>query len=259
MDRQGNTLSTAIRAAWDNGTLRIMTKNSPATATDAHISIVGHITKDELLRYLNQTESCNGLGNRFLWVCVRRSKLLPEGGNLTDEMLQPIADRVACVLAFARGQDEIRRDPGARELWAAIYPKLSEGRPGLLGAITGRSEAQAMRLALVYALLDGSSVIREKHLLAGLGAWDYCLSSAKYIFGNAVGDPVADGILRALESRPDGMPRTEISALFGRHQSHERITQAIGMLQENNRIRLEVERTPGRNAERIYLCNYNAK
>ena len=37
--REGNTLSAIIRNAWDSGNLRSLTKNSPAKATGAHISI----------------------------------------------------------------------------------------------------------------------------------------------------------------------------------------------------------------------------
>ncbi len=48
--RDRNTLSAVMRQAWDTGYLRTMTKNSPARATDAHISIVGHVTRDELRR-----------------------------------------------------------------------------------------------------------------------------------------------------------------------------------------------------------------
>ena len=32
----------------------------------------------ELRRYLTATETGNGFGNRFLWVCAKRSKVLPE-------------------------------------------------------------------------------------------------------------------------------------------------------------------------------------
>src|SRR3712207_8613758 len=52
----GNTLSPVVRDAWDTGTLRNMTKNSPATATGAHVSIISHITIDELQRELSDTE-----------------------------------------------------------------------------------------------------------------------------------------------------------------------------------------------------------
>ena len=44
MKRGGNTLSRVIRDGWDRGDLATLTKNSPARATGAHISIVGHIS-----------------------------------------------------------------------------------------------------------------------------------------------------------------------------------------------------------------------
>jgi hypothetical protein len=78
-ERQGNTLSPILRQAWDGMPLRTMTKNSPARSTGAHISLIGHITVDELRRYLTQTESANGFGNRHTWFCTQRSKELPEG------------------------------------------------------------------------------------------------------------------------------------------------------------------------------------
>ena len=81
MAREGNTLSATIRQAWDGGRLRTMTKNSPTRATGAHISIIGHVTKAELLRHPGDTEAANGFANRFLWLMVRRSKELPFGGD----------------------------------------------------------------------------------------------------------------------------------------------------------------------------------
>ena len=51
-------------------------------------------------------------------------------------------------------------------MWCAIYEKLSEGKPGLLGAVISRAEAQVVRLALLYALLDCSKLIRAEHLEA---------------------------------------------------------------------------------------------
>ena len=43
----------------------------PARATDAHISIIGHITREEARRELTETESANGFGNRIRgWQCV---------------------------------------------------------------------------------------------------------------------------------------------------------------------------------------------
>src|SRR4029453_2896452 len=62
MAREGNTLSPVMRQAWDGHDLRTLTKSSSARATAPHISIIGHITRDELRRYLEATEAANGFG-----------------------------------------------------------------------------------------------------------------------------------------------------------------------------------------------------
>lgn len=250
--REGNTLSAVIRNAWDTGDLRILTKNSPARATGAHISIIGHITRQELLRYLADTEALNGFGNRFFWACVRRSKVLPEGGNLDPAVLAPITAQISSALSFARNAGEMRRDDLAREIWRAVYPELSEGKPGLLGAMVARAEAQVMRLACIYALLDLSSAIREKHLRAALAVWEYCEASSQFIFGSNLGDPVADKILRALDVSADGMTRTQIRDLFGRNRKAAELDRALGILLESRRARHETTTTGGHPEERWF-------
>lgn len=250
MTRDGSTLSPIIRRAWDRGDLEMMTKNSPARATGAHISIIGHITRPELLRHLTVTEAGNGFGNRFLWLRVRRSKCLPEGGRAHTVDFGPLIKRLAQAIRFGQQPREIRRDDEAREIWASVYPKLSEGKPGLMGSMIARAEAHTMRLACIYALLDCSAVVRREHLLAALALWDYCEASAQGIFGDSLGDPVADEILRALRNAPQGLTRTEIRDLFGRNRRTDDIGRALGQLLEQGLARPEREETGGRPAER---------
>lgn len=248
--REGNTLSTTVREAWDSGRLRTLTKNSPAVATDAHVSIVGHVTKDELLRNLAETETANGFANRFLWVCVRRSKLLPEGGGALD--LAFLAHEIRAGLAFARklGTTPIVRDAEAGTLWRSVYPRLSDGRPGITGAVLGRAEAQVMRLALVYALLDRTDTIRVLHLRAALALWNYIERSVRWVFGDATGDRVADDILGVLRASPQGVTRTELLNHFKRHLSAERLDHALSLIQRIGRAYMASESTGGRHAER---------
>lgn len=257
LSREGNPLSAVMRQAWDDGDLNIITKNNPAKATGAHISVIAHITKDELLRYLDSTEAGNGFGNRFLWVCVRRSKCLPEGGRLHEVDFTPLLKRLYKAVEFARTTGELRRDAEARELWAAVYPELSEGKPGLLGAMIARAEAQVMRLACIYALLDCSNIVRVEHLKAALAAWDYCERSARFIFGQSLGDPVADEILKALKmSGQVGITRTDISNYFGRNRGASQIGRALSLLSENGLVisRKELPEEGGkRPAERWFL------
>ena len=120
MAREGNTLSPVIRSAWDSDNLRTMTKNSEARATGAHISIIGHITRDELRRLLSETESANGFGNRFLWLAVRRSKCLPEGGNIDSEALNDLVVRLHKAIEFGRFAGEVA-GAAARENCGAAF------------------------------------------------------------------------------------------------------------------------------------------
>lgn len=251
MGRDGNTLSPVLREAWDSGDLRTLTKNSPAVATGAHISVIGHITADELRRYLDRTEVANGLGNRFLWLCSRRSKTLPEGGGEIEQRADLIR-RLHEALAFGWDAGELSRDDETRAVWAAVYPQLSEGAPGLLGAMTARGEAQVMRIAALYAVMDCSALIRVEHLYAALAVWDYVTESVAYIFGDSLGDPIADEILNALRSRPEGMSRTDLRDFFGRHRSSEQIGRALTSLDVLNLVRCERESTGGRPAERWF-------
>lgn len=250
--REGNTLSPLLRQAFDTGLLRTLTKNSPAVATGAHISIISHITKDELLRHLDRTEMANGFANRFLWLCVRRSKLLPRGGQITSVDFGPILRSLQAATEFARTVGEMHRDEGAWLAWENVYEALSEGRPGLLGAILSRAEAQVTRLSCMYALLDRSNMVRREHMIAALALWEYCESSSRFIFGNAVGDPVADAILGALRARPLGMTRTEIRDFFGRNKSAEEISRALRVLLEQGLVTVQQESTGGRSAERWF-------
>lgn len=258
MMREGNTLSAIIRDAWDRGDLNSLTKNSPARATGAHISIIGHVTKDELLRSLSATEMANGFANRFLWVSARRSKLLPEGGNFSLDSYPDLVRRLQDALDFARKTGEIERDTEAREIWRKVYPMLSEEKVGMFGSIVSRAPAQVLRLSLICALLDGSTLIRSPHLLAALAVWTYCESSARFIFGESLGYPEADRILAGLRANPEGLARTQISALFGRHRSEAEIGAALNALAERGLAVRGVAQTAGRPTE-IWKTTWSAK
>ncbi len=253
--RDGNTLSAVYRQAWDSGHLRVLNKNSPVQATGAHISIIGHITKDELLMELSNNDKVNGFGNRNLWACVRRSKFLPDGGDLEHLNLQPLTGQLKRSVEFARSVGEMHRDAEARVMWHQVYRELSGERCGLFGSLTSRAEAHAMRLACIYALLDRSAEIRRCHLEAGLEVWRYCEDSARFIFGDALGNPVVDTILKALKGAPEGLTRNDLMDLFHRHRSSEEIGAALKVLVAHNLVESEIEPTGGRPTERWFAVS----
>lgn len=251
LERDGNTLSPVARQAWDSGNLRTMTKNSPAIATGAHISITGHITREELRRYLSATEQGNGFANRFIWICVKRSKFLPEGGDWRkcENELAPVIERIRRAALFAKQAGEMQRDDEAREIWNKLYRELSGGKPGLLGAVISRAEAHVVRLSCLYALLDESSIIRGQHLEAAVALWQYSEDSCRHIFGDSLGNPDADMILRELRSTSSGLTRTGISGLFSRNKPAAAINKDLDSLVALGLVRCDYRRTEGRSAE----------
>jgi hypothetical protein len=215
------------------------------------------VTADELRRYLDRTELGNGFANRFLWICVRRSKLLPEGGHLESVDFTPLIGRLNTALESIRrlGEVELRDEPESRTLWHEVYPRLSEGRPGLVGSVISRAEAQVRRLALVYALLDGSAVIRRVHLEAALEVWRYAEESALAVFGEALGDPTADRLLVLLQQvGADGCSRTEMSGHFARNLRAAELDRGLRALYDLGLALPRRARTGGRPEERWYVA-----
>ena len=248
MQREGNTLTAIMRRAWDRDDLRTLTKNSPAVATGAHIAVTGHVSKTELLRYLDRTELANGLANRFLFFASERARLLPDGEVVDEDALASVAARLRLARDWAREPRVLVRDDAATAIWHEVYPALTGERPGMFGEATGRAEAQVLRVSGLYAALDCSALIRAEHLLAALAIWRYCEQSARWVFGDATGDPVADAILAALR-RVSPLMRTEISDLLGRHAQRSRIDQALGLLLTAGLARFERIATGGRDRE----------
>ena len=232
-----NSLSSVLRQAWESGTLRTLTKNSPLRATDAHISIIAHITMEELKTSLTETERANGFGNRFMFMSVSRSKVIPEPEPVPDAKLVPLTEQLRRVIAWAQTPRRLVRDAAARAVWAEVYPDLSEGEAGLIGAMLGRAEAHVLRLSLIYAALDCSPVVTQDHLMAAMAVWEYAEASARRIFSDAFGITVADTILQALRTRGP-MTRDQIRDLFQRNKSADEINAALSLLLERKKVRM---------------------
>ena len=251
-ERQGNTLSVTIRQAWDTGAARVPDEELPGPGDRRP-----HL--DRRAHHGRGTEALpdrDGDGQRVrkpVPVVRRPAVQAPAGGGRADEAgLARVQADLRRAVEFARGVGEVRRDDEARELWHALYEQLAEDRPGVAGSLLGRGEAHVMRLAMIYALLDCSPLIRAEHLAASAALWDYSEQSVLYVFGDATGDPTADDVLRLLRASPGGVSRTEISDFLGRNVRADRLNAALGVLLRARLARSEKRDTggqPGRPAE----------
>src|SRR5215211_1175924 len=110
------------------------------------------------------------------------------GANSTSRHCRTSGSRSRLDTGRRRRLGRITMTDVAAEAWAKNYAELSRDRPGLLGAILGRAEAQVIRLALIYALLDNKTQIDLLHLRAALAVWGFCEDSATQIWGDMIGD-----------------------------------------------------------------------
>jgi hypothetical protein len=263
--REGTTTTVVMRNAWDSGYLDNTTKGSPVHASNAHISMVGHITPDELVRHLDSTEKANGFGNRVLWILARRSKELPLPDRMPRDVFKKIVYQIGVAKEFAnkvaqmKDEDmnfergEMAMSEEARQFWCEMYGEFTNPfRDPMVGLMTARGAPQAIRLAMIYAILDRSDLIDRPHLEAAMAITRYSEASVQHVFGSATGHPLADLLLKELIRNVNGLTRTELSAKLGRNRKAEEIDNALNLLEKNEKAHREEVPTAGRPVERWY-------
>lgn len=218
------------------------------------MSFIAHITAIELTRLLSQTDAANGLANRFLWICVRRSKELPFGGKPPETI--DLEHHLRKAAEHAKSVGCVLMDGPAKDLWRSTYHDLTTRvSPGLLGAVTSRSDPHVLRLALIYCLFDCRDTIGREHLEAALAVWRYAEQSAAFVFGQSLGDPDAEKLIAALKAAPEGLTKTMITnEVFGKHKPADRIDALLANLARACLIHAVTETTSGR-SKTIWRAN----
>lgn len=239
--REGNSLSATLRETYDWAILQTLTSGSPLRATDSHIVIVPQITPSELVAKLTATDVANGLANRFMTVCSRMSKLLPEGNDPSPDAVRDFGSHLqssrTAIELTARGKAwELRRTEAARKLWDEEYRRRFGERTdepeSPVKALLARWHANSARMSVVYALLDGQLEVDEIHVRAALAAWDYVEASTRFVFGSEAGDRDLGRLLEYVNAAGDkGRTRSAISAeLFQRNRTKKELDLLLDKL-----------------------------
>jgi DNA replicative helicase MCM subunit Mcm2 (Cdc46/Mcm family) len=215
-----------------------MTKNHKLTATNPHINVLSHITQFELKCLMGKSDMNNGLANRFLWACVRRTKKLAFPLPMNDDKVKVLAEKLADAIKEAKGEGEITLSTDARAYWDVKYHEVSQDEQGILGAITSRSEAYVMRVSLLFCLLDCTPQIEQRHIEAACHLVEFCNKSAQFIFttpAECEAGTDADKLLNALAEK--SLNQTAISKLFSGHKKRPELMTLLNELQSMNKIK----------------------
>lgn len=246
-ERSGNTLSPLLRDVWDGRSpLQNLIKNSPLRASDAHISIIGHTTVEDLRDHLSTTDAANGLGNRFMFILAHRSQLLACPTRAPAADVKRLTARVAEAVRNAETVREIRFSADAKRLWEAVYPKLTRDKPGLLGSLLARAEAHVLRLSALYALLAQHPEVGVEDLEAALAFWDFVEASTTAIFAGRTGSRAADEIMTKITVDEEMDLTTLRKDLFSNHIGSAELQDAISLLEQMGIVSSRMERTGGR-------------
>lgn len=233
--REGSILSYILNDAYDGRTLQYRAQKldkGAIEAYNAHVGVVAHITPGELVHVLTSIEAVNGFANRFLWVLGKKtqhiSTAVDEFGDYTEEELAHLTaddltaaqrytskrptydvelyDKITSVLqdnlTKAKTRARVKLHPTVVDLHDQMVRELSENLPhGMVGPMVSRGRAHFSRLALIYALLDGSVFIQEPHLRAAKAVWDYCKASVDFLFGREDKVDVQDALVEKVYDR----------------------------------------------------------
>lgn len=191
--RDGNTLSSALRSAWDGHSLAPATKSNRTRATWPHIGVHACITPSELAASLDMRELTNGFANRFLFCWAERRGIVPFPPPTPDVLVLDFARRLREAINHAKVAGKVVASTGAREMFSTFYRQHRKGYnvSELVCGLIDRHPPYAWRLALVFALLDCADKIAEQHMRAALAWLDYCRESTIRIFSTATAEAEA--------------------------------------------------------------------
>lgn len=240
--REGNILSPILRDAWDGKALQTLTKNQHAKCENPHISIIGHITNQELGRYLSATETFNGFGNRFAWIAVSRTKVQAFSEPISTRGWTAIIYKLIAAVHFAKSAGEIKLNADSKVLWSKMYQEIeSKVFPGNLDHLLARASPLVLRFSAILALMDHSPWIETKHLEGAKILWDYCENSATEIFQGG-GDLIKR--IFNLVSSSGVITLTDLNSGLGRNFPKDRVDECLSLLMEMQKIVIRREKGP---------------
>ena len=263
--RDGNTLSAALRDAWDGTSIRPAVKTCRVWASDPHIGIIGDVTPSELRELMHARELTNGFANRFIFFWAEGDKVLPFPQYTPKDVVEALADRVALVLRFAGADRHVDKDVMRMEFSseaASLYALLYRGelRDRSAGEhITGLLDRRApvlLRMAMLFALTDQTSVIAVAHINAAMAWVRYWVDSVKFIFQSAVDEAgaaattdMAQRIINYLAAHGQATRTDLTKGCFGGHVSKVSLDKALDELITASPPTIEVETVPRPNGQ----------
>jgi hypothetical protein len=185
--REGATLSTVLRDAFDGVMLTTPSATAFRRASDTHVCVVGSVPETEIVKSLNDIEKTNGFANRFPMFYSARTKIVPSPKPTDPMLMAQFAQHLSSALWEAATVGLVEMDDDAQSLWeTTLYARIEDQTyPELIGSLLGRRSLHTMIFAALIALLDRKRKIGADHLLAADAWMEYWEQTVLFVFSTA--------------------------------------------------------------------------
>lgn len=258
--RDGNTLSAALRDAWDGVSIKPATKAAAVGVTDPHIGIMGAVTPSELRACMASRELTNGFANRFVMIFAERGRMVPFPEATPQHEVEALAGEVAAVFRFAGAERWVDKDvqrigmsAEARTLYEHLYRSELNSEIGgpAVAPLLERRAPVLLRIALILALTDHRNEIDADHIRAAHAWVRYWVETVLFVFAEAADEEAsrevsatAARIVEFLKSRGKASRKDITRDCFKGHAKKDQIDAALDELLGSSPPVIEVEAVP---------------
>lgn len=243
-------MSSAIRDAFDGRDLAPLTKTNRTTASNPHISIVGHVTPADLPELLKDRAISNGFLNRWMVIWAEREKLVPRPKRTPQGVIDGWASTLYAAAQWARQPREMELSDDAWGLYDDLYLRewAKVSPVAVVAALLERRPVVALRIAMTLAALERKTVIEREHLACGAAWARYWASSVLFVWreraqiemNGGLGAKTmknAERIVEFLKDRGEATRAEIYKQCFGCNESSKSISDSLHLLQERKQVR----------------------
>ena len=214
------------------------TRGKDLRTSDPFLSIFTSSTRDWLQHSFQALDVAGGFVNRWTFVdgTPKPPNPLPArpDDSLWGEVRKALRDMDEGI-DVAPDSRRLELSPEAREVFVDFYRDLHEAKHGteLLAQLAQRLQDQALKLALLYALLEGCDYIRQEHMAAGtmFASWELHAQGRIFEgFGEGKQRKLETRVLKLLTARGPGMLKRDLHQAIGGRYSAGEFNQAVNAL-----------------------------
>jgi len=194
--------------------------------------------------------------------------MLPDDSAPDPQKLEEIGQKISRAVNDAKNIGVIAWTPEAAIRWRKVYEELCfpDTNDSNLLALLERGAPMVRRIAMIYALLDGTGTVSIKHLDAAVAVWKYAAATWRLIYREVDSrSDLAKAFFKAItEAGKAGCSTSDLRKVAGSNATpKERIHAAIrelaatGSIQSDSiKVLTEAGRSAGRPATVWRLAKY---